>query len=213
MLKMFLRGSLVLMLLLCARLALAAYPSDPYQLIDVVAGKTFQRLSDERARIRQEPGYLREVVRQELMPYVDNRFAAYKVIGSNIRDTTPEQRERFVAAFTDYIIATYADALAKYDNQTIKVEPSKPLDGKKVVSVNVGVFAPGAPDLAVIFKLRQNTRTGEWKAFDMVAEGISLLSAKQSELSGMIRQKGIDAVSLMLEEHNRKPPQLPRKDS
>jgi phospholipid transport system substrate-binding protein len=35
----------------------------------------------------------------------------------------------------------------------------------------------------------------------MVAEGISLLSAKQSELSGLIRDKGIDEVSKMLENH------------
>ena len=35
----------------------------------------------------------------------------------------------------------------------------------------------------------------------MVAEGISLLSAKQSELSGLIRDKGIDAVSRQLNEH------------
>ena len=75
------------------------------------------------------------------------------------------------------------------------------------------MLKPGAPDINVIFKLRQNSKTGEWKAFDMVAEGISLLSAKQTELGGLIRQQGIDAVSQMLEEHNRKPSQLPGKNS
>ena len=47
----------------------------------------------------------------------------------------------------------------------------------------------------------------------MEAEGISLLSSKQSELGGMIRDKGIDSVSQMLEEHNNKPVQLPGKKS
>ena len=79
--------------------------------------------------------------------------------------------------------------------------------------MNVAVLDPGKPDINVIFKLRQNNKTGEWKAFDMVAEGISLLSSKQSELGGMIRDKGIDAVSQMLEEHNRKPMKLPGKTS
>jgi phospholipid transport system substrate-binding protein len=147
------------------------------------------------------------------MPYVDNKFAAYKVIGSNIKETTPAQRDRFTLAFTDYIIATYADALAKYDQQKVKVESPRALGDDKVVSVNVAVLDPGKPDINVIFKLRQNNKTGEWKAFDMVAEGISLLSSKQSELGGMIRDKGIDAVSQMLEEHNKKPAQLPGKKS
>lgn len=183
----------------------AAYPADPYALVTEAANKTFGRLNKDQARIRAEPDYLREVIREELMPYVDNKFASFKVIGSNIKETTPEQRDRFTAAFTDYIIATYADALAKYDNQTIKVEPAKPLNGDKIVSVNVAVTTPGKPDISVVFKLRQNSKTGEWKAFDMVAENVSLLASKQSELGGMIRDKGIDAVSQMLEEHNKKP--------
>ncbi len=182
-----------------------AYPADPYALVTEAANKTFGRLNKDQARIRAEPDYLRQIISEELMPYVDNKFASFKVIGSNIKDTTPEQRDRFTAAFTDYIIATYADALAKYDNQTIKVEPAKPLNGDTIVSVNVAVTAQGKPDISVVFKLRQNGKTGQWKAFDMVAENVSLLASKQSELGGMIRDKGIDAVSQMLEEHNKKP--------
>ena len=191
----------------------AAYPADPYALVTEAANKTFGRLNKDQARIRAEPDYLRQVIREELMPYVDNKFASFKVIGSNIKDTSPEQRERFTQAFTNYIISTYADALAKYDNQKIKVESAKPVGDEKITSVNVAVLDPGKPDINVIFKLRQNNKTGEWKVFDMVAEGISLLSSKQSELGGMIRDKGIDAVSQMLEEHNSKPVQLPGKQS
>ncbi|MGL4206848.1 MAG: phospholipid-binding protein MlaC [Aeromonadaceae bacterium] len=204
MLKKLLSLCTLVFALVCGTQAWA-YPADPYALVTEAANKTFSRLNKDQARIRAEPDYLRQIIREELMPYVDNKFASFKVIGSNIKDTTPEQRDRFTAAFTDYIIATYADALAKYDNQTIKVEPAKPLNGDTIVSVNVAVTSPGKPDISVVFKLRQNGKTGQWKAFDMVAENVSLLASKQSELGGMIRDKGIDAVSQMLEEHNKKP--------
>jgi len=198
-------SSFTLLLTLCFSGIAAAYPADPYSLVNEAASKTFARLQKDQPQIKQDPTYLRQIIRDELMPYVDNKFASYKVIGSNIKNTTPEQRERFVLAFTDYIVATYADALAKYDNQTIKVEQAKPVADEKIVSVNVTVQSPGKPDVSVVFKLRQNNKTGEWKAFDMVAENVSLLASKQSELGGMIRDKGIDAVSSMLEEHNKKP--------
>ncbi len=198
-------SSFTLLLTLCFSGIAAAYPADPYSLVNEAASKTFARLQKDQPQIKQDPTYLRQIIRDELMPYVDNKFASYKVIGSNIKNTTPEQRERFVLAFTDYIVATYADALAKYDNQTIKVEQAKPIGDEKIVSVNVTVQSPGKPDVSVVFKLRQNNKTGEWKAFDMVAENVSLLASKQSELGGMIRDKGIDAVSSMLEEHNKKP--------
>lgn len=201
------------LLLLASAQALAVNSHDPYLLVKEAAGKTFTRLEQDAPQVKQNPNHLRTIVREELMPYVDNKFAAYKVIGKELRSTTPPQRERFVKAFTDYIVATYADALGKYDKQTIRVESGQPLDAKKEISVKVTVLDPDKPEINVIFQLRKNSKTGEWKVFDMIAEGVSLLSSKQSELGGSIRQKGIDSVSSMLEQHNLKPATLPGKQS
>ena len=201
------------LLLLASAQALAVNSQDPYLLVKEAAGKTFTRLEQDAPQVKQNPNHLRTIVREELMPYVDNKFAAYKVIGKELKSTTPPQRERFVKAFTDYIVATYADALGKYDKQTIQVEPGQPLDAKKEISVKVTVLDPDKPEINVIFQLRKNSKTGEWKVFDMIAEGVSLLSSKQSELGGSIRQKGIDSVSSMLEQHNLKPASLPGKQS
>lgn len=181
---------------------------NPYELIQSAAGKTFARLEQDRPQILKDPNNLRTIVREELMPHVDNKFAAYKVIGTSLGNTTPEQRDRFVKAFTDYIVATYADALGKYDKQTIKVEQAQPFDTAKELSIKVTIIEPAKPDINVVFQLRKNTKTGEWKVFDMIAEGVSLLASKQSELGGSIRQKGIDSVSQMLEEHNLQPAKL-----
>ena len=49
------------------------------------------------------------------------------------------------------------------------------------------------PNIKLEFKLRKEKMV-EWQAFDMVAEGISLLSSKQSEWNRKIRQEGMVAV-------------------
>ena len=165
--------------------AFAAGLQDPYDVINTAAGKLFPRINNERAKIKADPLYMRTIIREELMPYVDSRFAAFRVIGTNLKSTTPEQREKFTAAFTDYIVATYADALLKYDKQTIGVK----------------IKETGKDDMNLVFKLRKNSKTGEWKCYDMVAEGISLLSSKHNELAGKIRDEGIDSVSAELEKH------------
>lgn len=188
-----------------APLAASASASDPYRLVSEVAQNTFDRLKQEQAEIGANPEHLRAIVREEMLPAVDVRFSAFRVIGSQLNSTTAEQRERFVEAFSDYLVVTYADALAAYNNQTLDIGRGQVGSDDKLASVPVTVQDPGKPDIKLEFKLRQNSRTGEWKVFDMVAEGISLLSAKQSELSGLIRQNGIDEVSRQLQEHTRKP--------
>jgi len=180
--------------------AFAAGLQDPYDVINTAAGKLFPRINNERAKIKADPLYMRTIIREELMPYVDSRFAAFRVIGTNLKSTTPEQREKFTAAFTDYIVATYADALLKYDKQTMEVEPKKPVEGK-LADIGVKIKETGKDDMNLVFKLRKNSKTGEWKCYDMVAEGISLLSSKHNELAGKIRDEGIDSVRAELEKH------------
>ncbi|WP_042013420.1 phospholipid-binding protein MlaC [Aeromonas fluvialis] len=178
--------------------------TDPNALVDQAAKQTFARLKADQAQVKSNPEHLRVIIREELLPYVDNRFAAYKVLGNQIKETTEAQRNAFVEVFTEYMVSSYADALAHFDKQTVKVEPGKAPSGN-ITTVNVSVKEAGKPDIFLEFKLRKNNKTGEWKAFDMVAEGISLLSAKQNELGGLIRQNGIDAVIAQLREHNAKP--------
>ncbi|MGL5289826.1 MAG: ABC transporter substrate-binding protein, partial [Aeromonas sp.] len=205
---MFKKIALLLSLMTSMLFALSAHAAinatDPNALVDQAAKQTFARLKADQAQIKSNPDHLRVIIREELLPYVDSRFAAYKVLGSQIKDTTEAQRNAFVDVFTEYMVSSYADALAHFDKQVVKVQPGKAPNGN-ITSVTLLVTEAGKPDIVLEFKLRKNNKTGEWKAFDMVAEGISLLSAKQSELGGLIRQNGIDAVIAQLRAHNAKP--------
>ena len=188
-----------------APLANALSLNEPYQLVSEVAQNTFDRLNKEQSQIKANPNHLRTIVRQEMLPGVDVRFSAFRVIGKQLNDTTPAQRDAFVNAFSEYLVVTYADALAAYDKQTLDIGKGSVGNDEQLVSIPVTVLEPNKPAIKLEFKLRKNNRTGEWKVFDMIAEGISLLSAKQSELSGLIRQKGIDNVTKDLLAHTNKP--------
>ncbi len=69
------------------------------------------------------------------------------------------------------------------------------------------IVEPGKPDIKIDFKVRED-RDGDWRAYDMIAEGISLLDAKQSELQGILRQQGIEYVSDLLEQKSQLPVQF-----
>ena len=79
--------------------------------------------------------------------------------------------------------------------------------GKDVVIVKTKIVEAGKPDIRIDFKVREG-RNGDWGAYDMIAEGISLLDAKQSELQGILRQHGLDYVSDLLEQKSQLPVQF-----
>ncbi len=180
--------------------------TDPYIMMAAVSTTMFDRLKAEQATIAQNPEHLRVVVQQELLPYVNSRYAAYKVLGPQLKKTTKEQRNAFVDAFTDYLVASYAQVLTQYSDQNIQIEPAKavPAD-RSIVSVRVDIIDKQRPPIRLDFKMRKNKKTNEWQGYDMVAEGVSMISTKQSEWSGQLRTEGVDAVTNTLKTLAAKP--------
>lgn len=167
---------------------------NPYDLLEQVATKTFNRIKIEHSQIEANPELLRTVMEEELLPYVDYNFAALKVLGKHFRTVPKEKIPEFIKVFRSYLITTYALALSYYNGQEVIFQPSKDVGDDSTVTVRAIVKEPGRPDVNIAFKLRKSNKTDEWRAYDMVAEGISLLSSKQSEFESILRQDGIQAV-------------------
>ena len=95
--------------------------------------------------------------------------------------------------------------MASYGGQELIFEPAKDAGDAKSLAIKAIIREAGYPDINIQFKLRKNSKTQEWKTYDLVAEGISLLSSKQVEFASLIRQQGIQAVIDMMKEKNNKP--------
>ncbi|MCG7531354.1 ABC transporter substrate-binding protein [Psychrobium sp. MM17-31] len=166
---------------------------DPHALIKNVSEKTFARFRADRELIDKDLNHLKVIVEEELMPYINDKRAAGMVLGNKHYKKARKDKKfsAFRAAFRDYLILTYANVFTLYDNQKIVYEPAKAVEGK-VATVKVTIVDAQRPPVDIDFKLRKNKKTGDWKAYDMVAESISMVSTKAKEFDAIINKKGID---------------------
>lgn len=171
---------------------------NPYQLIMGLGDQVFQAVSEAKQKKTNTPENMAKLVDELMMPYIDVPFASYKILGSQLKKTTKDERKNFVAAMEKDLIKTYSAALAQYNDQTITYEPEKSVGKKKTVAVRTVLVSPEAPEIDMIFKLRKNKKTGQWKAYDLVVEGISLVDSKRAELAKPLRDKGIGHVTQMI---------------
>lgn len=191
---------LMVALLVVAPLANAADQTNPYRLMNEAAEKTFDRLKNEQPKIKQSPDYLRTVVREELLPYVQVRYAGALVLGRYYKDATPAQRDAYFKAFEAYLEQAYGQALAMYNGQTYEIAPEKPLGDADIVSIRVTIIDNGGrPPVRLDFQWRKNSKTGNWQAYDMIAEGVSMITTKQNEWAAILRQNGVDGLTKQLE--------------
>lgn len=194
----------------------AAVPTyeDPYKMMEVLADKTFRRIAADQPKIKADPEVLRTIVNEELVPYIDSRYAAGYVIGQSVKlNTVPKQDfNTFVGAFQNYMVGTYAGVFTQYRDQQVMIEPGQPVDKqRKIITIKTRVIDPGKPDIKIEFKLRRVKDANNWLVYDMVAEGISLLDSKRSELGSLIRQQGLLSVAALLEEKAKAPIKAPEK--
>ena len=170
----------------------------PHQVIELTGNKLFKRIANSQQELAKFPELMRDIVEQELMPSIDHEYASYKILGKHLQKTTKEQRQKFSDSMQNYLVKTYASALNQYKNQQVSYQQSKLKANAQLTSVNALITEQGKPDIHLIFQMRKNKRTGKWKAYDLIVEGISLLNSKRAELNSRINKYGIDQVTTEL---------------
>lgn len=190
-----------MVVIITAFFSLQVFAADtPYDLTVEVSDKLFKNITTNQAKIKQDPNYLRTIVRTELMPYVHVKYAGSKVLGKNFKATTPEQREKFFVAFEQYIEQTYAQVLTLYSDQKLQIEKPKTESADKTASIRVKVIQSGnqAP-VNLTFYWYKNSKSGKWQVFDMSAEGVSMVETKEKEWAPTIAKSGLDALTDQVE--------------
>ena len=65
--------------------------------------------------------------------------------------------------------------------------------------IRVTIIDPnGRPPVRLDFQWRKNSQTGNWQAYDMIADGVSMIPTKQNEWGTLLRTKGIDGLTAQL---------------
>jgi len=171
----------------------------PYDLTQKVSVKLFSDIKANQSKIKQDPNYLRTIVRQDLMPYVHVKYAGSKILGQNYKTVTQEERDRYFAVLDKYIEQVYAQVLTMYSDQSIQIGKMKE-ESASLATVNVKVAQPNnQPPLNVDFYWYKNSKTGQWQVYDMTAGGASMVNTKQQEWSPIIRKQGLDALTAQLQ--------------
>ncbi|KAF7786343.1 phospholipid transport system substrate-binding protein [Pseudoalteromonas rubra] len=169
--------------------------SNPYGLIKSVGDQLFVDISKlNTLEEAQKKAELKKLVREQLMPHIDIKYVSFKLLGKHVREIKREQAVTFIDAVEQYLANTYANALMSYKGQQVNFIESVVSADSKFASVKSEIVEPNAPTIDIVFKFRKN-KAGEWQVYDLVAESISLLSAKQKEITSRISEVGIDQVS------------------
>lgn len=169
--------------------------------------QVIQKTADQLQVSLQKPEYKADftkataLVDQIINPHVDFDRVSIMVLGKHWRTATPAQKEQFKQQFRLLLVRTYTTAFTEYANWKIRYLPLESEGSDKRTMVKTEILPSGGEPVAVNYRM-VNEGT-EWKVYDILIEGISLLQNYRSSFNDEIEQSGsLDQLIAHLSERN-----------
>jgi phospholipid transport system substrate-binding protein len=145
-----------------------------------------------------------QIVDEVLSPYVDQHRVSALALGKYWKKATPQQRADFEKEYKSTMLRLYSIAYGSYTDWSVRHKPLrlKP-DAKKTIA-HIEVLRSGGQPVAISY--RMVNKQGDWKVYDIIIEGISLVSNYRNLFKEIIEQGGGSVQVLIdhLVEKNRK---------
>jgi len=165
---------------------------NPKQFADDLTSEALVILKNKSPQVRDELKKLfNQVVNAEWMA----KFAA----GRYWRKFSDIQKDKYKAAYKDYISNNYVNNLGEYKGQDSSVKQVKELKRGNYL-VETTISTPNEPEIAVKYRVK---KVGDcFKINDIVVEGVSLITSHRSDFGSILKNKSIDDLISMLESKN-----------
>ena len=180
----------------------ASSGQSPLELVRDTSTQMLMTLRDEKTSINQNPARLHEMIAENVMPCFDFERMARWTLGKYWRNASMEQREEFVKEFRALLVRSYGRVLVDYADAEIVYLPFRMKDDDTQVKVNTELSRPHDNSVKITYNL--HSTTSGWKVYDVVIEGVSLVTNYRSSFMSKVRQDGIDQLIYLLAAKNKK---------
>jgi len=146
------------------------------QVMTDPAVKGPSKVSERRARVRK--------IADEIFDFPE---MAKRSLGVHWQELAAGDRERFVQLFSDLLDRAYFEKIDSYNGEKVTYLPSK-VEGDQA-TVSTRVVTEKGTDIPVEYRMRQGG--GRWMVYDVIIEGVSLVSNYRAQFDRIIRTASV----------------------
>lgn len=158
----------------------------PQQVIQGVSEQIQQRLKDRT--FAKNFAQVTQYVRGVIDPHTDFDRISPLVLGKHWKTATTVEKERFKREFQTLLIRIYSRAFVEYNDWTIRYLPLQMSNETKKVIIKTEILQPGINPVDVNYRMFLSQ--GHWKVYDIMIEGVSLVTNYRTSFNEEIQKKG-----------------------
>lgn len=175
----------------------------PLEMVRSASDAMLGRVIADKALIEKDRAHVLGLINEILIPHIDDRTMARRVLGEAWETASEAQRASFTREFRRYMVRFYGQVLLLYSGEKVEyssVEKASQPDVRKISSL---ISRTGEVPIEAAYRVE--LRSDEWMVTDILVDGISMVHANQTQFKHLIARDGLEKVTSMLETRNDRP--------
>lgn len=121
---------------------------------------------------------------------VDTDWMSRFALGANWRTLAEEERTRYQTLYHQFLMLSYVPRFKEFNNQKLNIKKYN-LDNSKnqEYTVYTEIINIEGKVISVNYRIHKN-KQNQFKIFDVVAEGVSLITTQRSDFGTLVSRKG-----------------------
>lgn len=159
------------------------------EVVRIVADKEMKKNATKR----------RQSLKKTISVIFDYSEMAKRSLGKHWRDRKPEEKKHFAELFATLLENSYAGKIESYNNEKI-VYIKETLEDADHAVVKSKVVTAARDEFTLDYHLLKEN--GKWMVYDVIIEGVSLVSNYRSQFNKIITSSGYDTLVKKLQTKN-----------
>ena len=177
-----------------ATAAASSKASSPSQIVLANSTRVLKTLDARRAEFGSNPAALSEFISGEFNQMFDREYAGRLVLGRHGRGASDADVTLFADALADNLMQRYGSSLMDFNTELkVRIKSETPLRGGSIVKVSTEMLRQGGEPVPVDYLMRKVGN--DWRAFDVLVEGVSFVQTFRNQFDGPLAQKSIAQVA------------------
>jgi phospholipid transport system substrate-binding protein len=174
--------AMILMVALLIVMSFQAYAASAKETVETSVNKVTKTLSDPTFKAKPKDAKITEIgnIIGEVFDYTE---LSKRTLGREWKKMKPDQQKEFIELFKELLQGVYADRVLAYTDEKIVFDKEIELKkGRAEVQSNI-VLSDGTK-VPIFYRL--TNKNGQWKTYDLIIEGVSLVKNYRSQFKEII---------------------------
>jgi phospholipid transport system substrate-binding protein len=188
--------AMILMVALLIVMPFQAYAASAQETVETSVNKVTKTLNDPTFKAKPKDAKITEIgnIIGEVFDFTE---LSKRTLGREWKKMKPEQQKEFVELFKELLQGVYADRLLAYTDEKVVFDKEIELKkGRAEVQSNI-VLSDGTK-VPIFYRL--TNQSGEWKTYDLIIEGVSLVKNYRSQFREIIAKDSPEKLLQILRE-------------